>query len=200
MKVIIGLGNPGAEYVGTRHNVGFEVVERVGRNYSAVWEYQKKHEVAVTKVLWGDEVVYLIKPMSFMNRSGEPVRRWVEFNKLKWGEAEFVVVQDEIDLELGRLKVQRGGGAAGHKGIVSLQEQMKGVWNWDEVVRLRCGVGKPKEIQNLKSKNQNEGNLIISNWVLGRFGKGELEAVEEMVDRGVYMISNVTSLRGDIHY
>ena len=165
MKLIVGLGNPGKEYEGTRHNLGFEVVERLGELWKAEWKLDKG-KCLVGKVKKREEEVWLVKPQEYMNNSGEGVRQLLKFYKLNQA-TEVWVIHDDIDLELGRLKIQIGGGAAGHHGVESMLNQLKGI----DVVRFRMGVGRP----------QGEG----ADWVLGRFSQEEEKVAEEMIGRTV---------------
>ncbi len=136
--LVVGLGNPGDRYVGTRHNVGFETIgllaERHGANLSAA----KREQALVAEVTIGGRRVVLAQPTTYMNLSGESVARLVP----RYGitdPRDLTVVHDEMDLPVGRLKVKFGGGAAGNKGIQSIDRHL----HTPDYVRVRIGVGKP---------------------------------------------------------
>ncbi len=137
--LVVGLGNPGAEYVGTRHNVGFEVVELLARRHGGSLR-NGKEKALVDEVRVGPDRrrVALAEPQTYMNLSGESVAPLVR----RYGIEDLhrlVIVHDELDLPLGRLKVKLGGGLAGHNGLRSIKAHL----HTDEFVRVRIGVGKP---------------------------------------------------------
>jgi len=135
--LVVGLGNPGAEYEGTRHNVGVEVIELLAERHGG--SLRKGREAALAaEVLIGDRRVALAFPQTFMNRSGESVRPLVRRHGISDLER-LVVVHDELDLEAGALRVKVGGGLAGHNGLRSIRDHLKSA----DFVRVRVGVGKP---------------------------------------------------------
>jgi PTH1 family peptidyl-tRNA hydrolase len=161
MKVVIGLGNPGRQYAGTRHNIGYDVIDYlaagpgVGASRSAF-----QSEVAETNE--GGEKVLLVKPQTFMNLSGRAVRAVLDFYKL--GPADLLVVCDDYNLPLGKLRVRAKGSHGGQNGLRNIQEQL----GTDEYPRLRMGIGQPAP-----------GEAV--DFVLTRFKPGERAAVEEAV-------------------
>lgn len=133
---MVGLGNPGRQYEGTRHNAGFDVVDELARRFSISLQERK------FKARWGTgEVVgtktVLYQPMSFMNRSGEPVGQFVRYYGISAGE--ILVVHDDLDLPCGRIRLVRGGGAGGHRGILSIVEHL----GFQNFARLKLGIGRP---------------------------------------------------------
>ncbi len=137
MHLVVGLGNPGKTYQYTRHNVGFMVVDRL----AAV------HSIAVTKkrfdCLWGTgdvghHRVLLAKPQTFMNRSGLAVEAIMAYFKL--AVQDLLVIQDDLDLDFGRIKIVRGGGSGGHRGVRSIHEALE----QDRYLRVKVGIGRPK--------------------------------------------------------
>jgi PTH1 family peptidyl-tRNA hydrolase len=161
--LVAGLGNPGAEYVGSRHNVGFEVVDVLVDRYGG--RLRKGRERAlVDEVRIAGRRVALAQPQTYMNLSGEAVAPLAR----RFGiahPAHLVVVHDELDLPLGRMKVKVGGGLAGHNGLRSIKAHLHS----DEFVRIRLGVGKPP------SKEQGADH------VLRRVGKAERKVLDEIV-------------------
>ncbi|HSM50744.1 MAG TPA: aminoacyl-tRNA hydrolase [Thermoanaerobaculia bacterium] len=161
MRLIIGLGNPGPEYAGTRHNLGFRVVEEVARRRAlGSWS-----PLCAALVARGGDLL-LARPQTFMNRSGLAVRCLAEREEL--GPAEILVVFDDLALPLGRLRLRAGGGTGGHRGMASILEQLRS----DEVPRLRLGIGPAP------------AGADLAEWVLAPFEEVEREAVESAVGRG----------------
>ncbi len=132
MKLIVGLGNPGKEYENTRHNVGFEVLDALvsSNKYQVAWEYEKKFEAEMVRV--GE--VLLLKPMTFMNRTGVSIKKVKDFYKIK--SENIWVVHDDLDIRLGEFKIQLGKGPKKHNGVLSVERELgtKDFW------RVRVGV------------------------------------------------------------
>ena len=134
-QAVVGLGNPGPEYRNTRHNVGQRVVDALARRIHARFERAGPHAVAHGR--WQGETLYLIKPGSFMNVTGEPMARLAR--KLGLGPADLVIVFDDIDLPLGKVRVRQSGSAGGHNGVRSLIA----AFGTDALRRVKIGVGRP---------------------------------------------------------
>jgi peptidyl-tRNA hydrolase, PTH1 family len=135
MRLIVGLGNPGLRYAKTRHNVGFVAVDAIARRYGFP-AFRDRFKGELSEGVIGGEKRLLLKPQTFMNVSGEAVLAAASFYKIP--PAEIVVIHDEIDLKPGKLRVKRGGGAAGHNGLRSI-DALLGADYW----RVRVGVGHP---------------------------------------------------------
>ncbi|HEX6420530.1 MAG TPA: aminoacyl-tRNA hydrolase [Acidimicrobiales bacterium] len=135
--LVVGLGNPGTEYEGSRHNVGAEVVELLAERHGGTLR-RTRERALVAEVRIGGKRVALAFPQTYMNRSGESVALLVRRHGITDSE-QILVVQDELDLPLGRVKVKRGGGLAGHNGLRSIKAHL----HTDAFVRVRIGVGKP---------------------------------------------------------
>jgi len=162
IRLIAGLGNPGPEYAGTRHNVGFLVVDRLAEQFGSTWERSTKWEAVVTKC--GE--VFLLKPMSFMNRSGHPLFAIAQFYKID--PAEILVVLDDLALPLGRLRLRADGGSGGHNGLESIIVQ----FGTEEIPRLRIGIGAAPSAGSI-------------DYVLSRFFEEEKPLVRSTIDRAV---------------
>ncbi len=176
MVLIVGLGNPGEKYKGTRHNVGFEVVGGLAERWGGGWSFSKKAKADFAKVSVNGIEVELLKPMDFMNNSGFPVRYALKNHE---GKVENVyLIHDDVDLDLGRLKIQVGGGAAGHHGVESVIRQLTVVSYQLSVIRFRLGIGKPGN----DMKTQLDDDATTS-WVLEKFIAKERKVVDEMVER-----------------
>ena len=137
LKVIVGLGNPGSKYTETRHNAGFWFIEEVARKYSAVFRPDKKFHGEVAKISLEGKEVWLLKPDTFMNRSGLAVQSLLSFYRLTADQ--LLVVHDEIDLPPGTAKLKTGGGHGGHNGLRDIISQL----GTKDFHRLRIGVGHP---------------------------------------------------------
>ena len=137
LKVIVGLGNPGPKYTETRHNAGFWFIEEVARKYEAVFRPDKKFHGEVAKISLEGKDIWLLKPGTFMNRSGRAVQSLLSFYRLTADQ--LLVAHDEIDLPPGTAKLKTGGGHGGHNGLRDIISQL-GVKDFH---RLRIGVGHP---------------------------------------------------------
>jgi PTH1 family peptidyl-tRNA hydrolase len=161
MKVIVGLGNPGPKYAGTRHNVGFDVIDYLAAAPGCT-PFREKFEAFVAELKEGEETVLLVKPLTFMNLSGRSVRAVIDFYKLPL-DAVFVVC-DDFNLPLGKLRIRVKGSHGGQNGLRSIQEQL----GTDTYSRLRIGVGQPAP-----------GDAV--DHVLSKFRPGERKAVEDAI-------------------
>ncbi len=138
MKIIVGLGNPGTQYRMSRHNIGFQVVDRIAQ-ISHISVRTRRFSSAYGTGCIDSRQVILFKPMTFMNRSGEAVKKATDFFHL--GMEDLVVVHDDLDLPFGRLRFKRRGGDGGHQGIRSIIERMGG----NNFLRLKVGIGRPPQ-------------------------------------------------------
>jgi len=134
--LIVGLGNPGKEYVGTRHNVGFAVLDILAARYGASWRTGKQRAL-VTKFSYAGKTLFFAKPQTYMNVSGESVKALLRFHETDL--QDLLVVYDELDLPLGTVRLKQGGGTAGHKGVGSVLALCGG----PDFARVRVGIGKP---------------------------------------------------------
>jgi PTH1 family peptidyl-tRNA hydrolase len=135
MKLVIGLGNPGSQYEQTRHNVGFRVVDSLATKYGWRWERQGRAMLASGAI--GTEKVVLVKPLTFMNVSGEAVGELVRWHKLP--PEDVLVVYDDLDLAVGKLRLRANGSAGGHNGVDSIIHHL----HTNQFPRLRVGIGRP---------------------------------------------------------
>jgi PTH1 family peptidyl-tRNA hydrolase len=161
MKAIVGLGNPGRQYAGTRHNIGFEVVDEVARRWNVqLRPWKSVANVAVVSV----RGAVLVEPQTFMNLSGDAVSRIAGYHKLE--PADVLVVVDEVQLPLGRLRLRRSGSAGGHNGLKSIIQHMG-----PDFPRLRLGVGR------------GDPNWDLADHVLSRFDGDERDSVADSIKR-----------------
>lgn len=137
MKLVVGLGNPGLRYHGTRHNVGFMVADLLLERSDAPSGYRGSFQGRTARVRFGTAEAVLLKPETFMNRSGRSVREAVDFYRIE--PDDIVVVHDDLDLDLGVVRVKRGGGSGGHRGLESCFAELGS----RELDRVRVGIGRP---------------------------------------------------------
>lgn len=176
MKLVCGLGNPGSKYESTRHNAGFMLVDRVAEDFDRLcivfsfrgtapgpWK-QKDGALVAEGQLEGEKLVF-VKPITFMNCSGEPLQKLMRFYKADIGD--LIVVHDELDLNLGRLQLRKGGGHGGHNGLKSIFANLGS----GDFARLRFGIGRPPA-------DWKQGGDDISGWVLGKFSDSECHVLE----------------------
>lgn len=166
--LIAGLGNPGADYEGTRHNVGFMVIDELARQngYSicnSKWdsEFVKQH-------LWGTRFIF-VKPMTYMNLSGKPISRFLNFHKLP--PSQLIVVHDDLDMKPGRIKLVKGGGAGGHNGIRSIIQST----GTQDFFRIKIGIGRP-------GQGGVHPDFPVEKYVLTAFDAADQRLMEERID------------------
>lgn len=165
MYIIIGLGNPTAQYEGTRHNVGFDVIDRLGEKYNIAVD-TKKHKAYIGKGMIDGQKVILVKPQTYMNLSGESVRELVDYYKVD-AEEEVLVIYDDISLDVGQLRIRKKGSAGGHNGIKNIIAHL----GTQVFPRIKVGVGeKPK-------------NYDLADYVLGHFSKEDRGLVDDALKR-----------------
>lgn len=160
MILIVGLGNPGKQYEKTRHNIGFDVIDYMANKYNIDVNREKFKGICGEGFIENKKVI-LLKPLTYMNLSGESIREFANFYKLE--DDEIIVVYDDISLDIGRLRIREKGSAGGHNGIKSIIQNL-GV---DKFPRVKVGVGQPKD------------NLV--NHVLGKFSKEDREHIEKVI-------------------
>lgn len=176
MKLVVGLGNPGPEYASTRHNIGFMVIDKLARELGAQapnWEHDDKKNVLTARI--GD--VLLVKPLTFMNKSGFAIRVLMDFYKAT--PADVWVIHDDIDLPLGKIRIRASGASAGHNGVASIIEQLK----TDKFIRFRLGIGRGKESTGRQTDKNLHRRSVIS-FVLSRFRTGEAGEFKHLVKHG----------------
>jgi PTH1 family peptidyl-tRNA hydrolase len=138
--LVVGLGNPGDEYVATRHNAGFMVVDELARRFGVSINQHKWQAYSTQLVLWGSKIC-LLKPDTYMNLSGKAVARYVDFYKVEPGK--IIIIHDDLDMSPGRIKlVAGGGGTGGHNGIRSLVQWL----GTSDFIRLKLGIGRPGKL------------------------------------------------------
>jgi len=165
LRLVVGLGNPGARYENTRHNAGFIIADKIARDFNIFFD-KRKFDCIFGRGFIEDVEVLLAKPMAFMNRSGPPIQQLAHFFRIQC--KEMVVIHDDIDLVFGRLKIKEKGGHGGHNGIRSLLNAFGG----GDFVRLRIGVGR------------SEFGDSVTDHVLGRFSVQNAELLTRIISGG----------------
>ncbi|PSN15542.1 aminoacyl-tRNA hydrolase [filamentous cyanobacterium CCT1] len=166
-RLIVGLGNPGDKYAGTRHNIGFEVVDRLSKTWAISLKQERRFQAEYGAGFGPDrEKVYLLKPLTYMNRSGQSMRAALDW--LKLSPAQVLVVYDDMDLPVGRLRLRLSGSAGGHNGMKSAIAHL----GTQDFPRLRIGIG---------ASDRTSDGAVVSH-VLGNFSKAERATMDAVVD------------------
>ena len=161
MYIIVGLGNPGREFVNTRHNIGFDVIDVLAdeENISVL---EKKHKAIIGKGVVAGQKCILAKPVTFMNRSGESVRELIDYYKVDETD-ELIIISDDVSMDVGKVRIRKKGSAGGHNGLKNIIEHL----GHDNFIRVKIGVGeKPK-------------GWDLADYVLGRSSGPERETLNE---------------------
>lgn len=162
MKLIVGLGNPGKEYAGTRHNCGFMVIDRLASKLNVNVD-QNKFKGLYAKVKYHGEDIILLKPQTYMNLSGESVNAMMNFFKID--KEDLLVIYDDLDMPVGKLRLRKTGSAGGHNGIKNIIAHL----NSQDFKRIRVGIDRHKYMN-------------VADYVLSRFSKVESEAIEQGIE------------------
>jgi PTH1 family peptidyl-tRNA hydrolase len=176
MKLIVGLGNPGPKYALTRHNIGFLAMDAFKEIHGDTSAWKNEHKAETAKIRLGTEQILLAKPQTFMNLSGQSVVALMQFYQIP--KENLLVVQDEVDLPFGGMKIVVKRGAGGHNGIKSVTELTGG----DDYARLRLGVGKPPNFVDDEGK-VTRSTMEVSEWVLNNFSKEEMKALPDFIEK-----------------
>lgn len=163
MFLVVGLGNPGSEYSGNRHNIGFMAVDRIVRRHASAGEYQKKFQGFIKLKEFDNAKVLFLKPTTWMNNSGQSVAAAAKFYKIPV--ERIIVFHDELELEPGKVKLKNGGGAAGHNGLRSIIAHVG-----NNFKRIRVGIGHPKE------------NEVVAKYVLQDFVRADKSWLIPLLD------------------
>lgn len=175
MYIIVGLGNPGKEYNNTRHNIGFDVIDRLAEQ-EGISVLEKKHKAIIGKGYVGGEKCILAKPQTYMNLSGESVRELIDYYKAD-EKTELIVISDDISLGVGGLRIRKAGSAGGHNGLKNIIAHLK----HDTFIRVKMGVGeKPK-------------GYDLADYVLGHFTGQERKVMDEAAERAADAIRTIIS-------
>ncbi len=163
MFLICGLGNPGKEYINTRHNIGFKLVDELSNFYNFL-PFKKDSKKEILKGDINHESCLLMKPLNFMNLSGQPIKEIINFYKI--GKKKVYIIHDDLDLELGKVKLKYGGGNGGHNGLSNIDEMIGSDYN-----RIRIGIDHPGT------------KHLVSNYVLNKFSNDEMNYIEKKLNK-----------------
>lgn len=177
MFIIVGLGNPTLQYEGTRHNVGFDVIDKIAAEYNISVDYRKSRAYIGKGIINGQKVI-LAKPQTYMNLSGESIRGLVDYYKID-EEHELIVIYDDINLGVGQLRIREKGSAGGHNGIKNIISCL----GTQVFPRIRVGVG------------EKPARYDLADYVLGHFSKAERELMSEGYDHAVTAVRMILSGR-----
>lgn len=194
MWAIVGLGNPGTRYTYTRHNAGFWVIDKLFHKHNGSPNWKSKFSCDWQNLTILGERCLLIKPMKYMNLSGEACAPLLRFFKIDLDEV--VVIHDELDLGPGRLQIKVGGGTGGHRGIADLGKHLGS----GQFARIRLGIGRPrketapvdnKELASFDSAADGAGKQDVTSWVLGCPGRKDKELLNDAVSRSVMAVETI---------
>lgn len=170
VALIVGLGNPGSEYENTRHNAGFWFLDALARQHNVSFSLEKKFHGEVARIKHAGEDVWLLKPLTYMNLSGQAVQAIANFYKINLDQ--ILVVHDELDLSVDTARLKKGGGHGGHNGLRDIASKMGG----NDFLRLRLGIGHPGD----KSK--------VTNHVLKKASTDDQISIERNIDRALTVL------------
>ena len=181
MKLVVGLGNPGEEYKGTRHNVGFLVIDKIITNYKLQTTNSTKFNCKLAELTLNNDKVLLVKPQTYMNKSGEVVHKIADYYKLEKDSIchNLIVVHDELDLTLGKFKIQQNAGSAGHNGVQSIIDHV----GTHDFIRLRIGVQANRCDIKTAAK--------AKNYLLSRFTKEDSDLIAPVIIKAAQAIVEI---------
>ena len=174
MKLIVGLGNPGKEYVNTRHNIGFNLLDVIASDKGLNFDSEKFNAKYTEVNIFGERVI-LIKPLSYMNLSGIVVRKYMDYFKIS--KDDILVIQDDLDMVLGKVKFVYNSSSGGHNGIKNIEEQI----STREYVRLKIGISNNKDIDT-------------KDYVLSKFSKSDLEVLDNTYSKLINLVEDFVKL------
>jgi PTH1 family peptidyl-tRNA hydrolase len=177
IRLVVGLGNPGRKYAETRHNVAWRVVDKLAADAGAAWQWAAKFDAEIAEARMAGRKIVLAKPQTFMNLSGRACVALLHWHK--FASEQMVVVTDDADLDVGRLRLRLKGSSGGHRGLKSIAE-LSGT---EQFPRVRVGIGRPVR----RSEGAPENALV--DFVLSRFRKEEQAAVDEAVARAAAAVA-----------
>ncbi|GAB3462103.1 aminoacyl-tRNA hydrolase [Massilia terrae] len=184
IRLIVGLGNPGPEYEQTRHNAGFWLVDNLANTLPGCrLQRESRYNAMLAKTTISGKEVWLLEPLTFMNRSGQSVGALARFFKIK--PEEVLVVHDELDLAPGVAKLKKGGSSGGHNGLKDITAALGTQDYW----RLRLGIGHPRNLQSQQA---------VADFVLHRPRKEEQPLIDESIDKSLRIIPQVVEGKFDV--
>ena len=177
MKLIVGLGNPGREYENTRHNVGFMIIDNFANNNNITIDKQKFDGLFVKTNIKGIDII-LLKPLKYMNLSGEVVKKFVDFYKINI--EDILIINDDLDMQLGKIKLKSKGSSGGHNGLKNIENHL----NTQEYKRLKIGIS-------------NNKNIDTKDYVLSKFNIEDLKIIQTTIDNTINILNDFLELPFD---
>jgi len=175
LKIVVGLGNPGSKYEFTRHNIGFRIVDSLARDIEIEFKRVKSYYSLISRGMINNHKVILVKPQTFMNLSGRAVSKVVSYYKIPL--RDLLIVYDDLNLELGQVRIRKKGSAGGHNGIESIMQYL----NSEDVPRLRIGIGNP--LANF--------NFDCVSYVLSNFNDDEKDKIKEVIQLSTEAVKTI---------
>lgn len=172
IRLLVGLGNPGITYQQTRHNIGFLVMNALAKKHSVSFSIQKKLKGALAEISTEQEQIILLKPNTFMNKSGEAVLATKNFYRIE--KESIAIIYDDADLDFGELRIRKTGSSGGHRGMKSIIELL----GTQDIARLRIGIGRPQH-----------PDFPLDEWVLQKWTKREQEKLPEIIEQAITKIA-----------
>lgn len=161
MKLIVGLGNPGKEYVNTKHNMGFKAIDEIAKSKNIIID-KKKFNGLYNEFIENGEKIILLKPQMYINLSGDVIKKYLDFYKIDIDN--LLVISDDLDMEIGKLKIKYKGSSGGHNGLKNIENNLK----TNEYKRIKIGIS-------------NNKNIDTKNYVLSKFTKDEEKIIDEII-------------------
>jgi PTH1 family peptidyl-tRNA hydrolase len=173
--MVVGLGNPGLQYEFSRHNIGFKIIDNLALNIETEFKRVKSYDSLVSRGKLMNHKLILVKPQTYMNLSGESVSKIVSYYRISF--PDLLIVYDDLNLELGQIRIRKRGSAGGHKGVESIIQYL----NSEDIPRLRIGIGKPSI----------NSNFDYASYVLSNFNNNEKDKISEVIQLSTEAIKTV---------
>jgi PTH1 family peptidyl-tRNA hydrolase len=173
--MVVGLGNPGLQYEFTRHNIGFRIIDNLAREIETEFKKAKSYDSLISRGKINNHNLRLVKPQTYMNLSGKSVSKIVSYYRISF--QDLLIVYDDLNLELGQIRIRKRGSAGGHKGVESIIEYL----NSKDIPRLRIGIGKPSI----------NSNFDYASYVLSNFNDNEKDKISEVIQLSTEAIKTV---------
>jgi PTH1 family peptidyl-tRNA hydrolase len=175
LKVVVGLGNPGLQYEFSRHNIGFRIIDNLAREIEIEFKKVKSYDSLISRGKINNYNLRLVKPQTYMNLSGKSVNKIVSYYRISF--QDLLIVYDDLNLELGQIRIRKRGSAGGHKGVESIIQYL----NSEDIPRLRIGIGKPSI----------NSNFDYTSYVLSNFDNNEKDKISEVIQLSTEAIKTI---------
>lgn len=188
MKLVVGLGNPGDKYQKTRHNLGFTVLDDLAKKVNSgeiKWTKEEKFKSETLSLITQHFSLILVKPLTYMNNSGLAVKLLTSYYKLP--ATNLIVVYDDLDLPLGKIKIRLGGSAAGHHGVESIIKTL----NSDQFIRVRLGIGPTQGVDVAKLAEHKKSSFNVDQFVLEAFLPQERSKVKHLIKQSIHALETL---------